>query len=43
MLAEREVIVGARPNLGFVAPVGTVIAEAVYEQRGVVDRVGARP
>ena len=43
MLAEREVIVGARPNQGFVAPVGTVIADAVYEQRGVVDRVGRRP
>jgi hypothetical protein len=43
MLAEREVIVGARRNQGFVAPVGTVIADAVYEQRGVVDRIGMRP
>ncbi len=43
MLAEREVIVGARPIQGFVAPAGTVIADAVYEQRGVVDRVGERP
>lgn len=43
MLAEREVIVGARRNRGFTAPVGTVIADAVYEQRGVVDRVGQRP
>jgi hypothetical protein len=43
MLAEREVIVSAARHRGFTAPVGTVIADAVYEQRGVVDRVGQRP
>jgi hypothetical protein len=42
MLSEQHVTV--RPGAGdIIAPVGTVIADAVYEQRGVVDRLGARP
>jgi hypothetical protein len=42
MLAEREVVV-RRSVRGFDAPAGTVIADAVYERRGVVDRIGERP
>jgi hypothetical protein len=42
MLAERQVTV-RRSAAGIVAPVGTVIADAVYEQRGVVDRLGQKP
>jgi hypothetical protein len=42
MLSEQHVTV--RPGAGdIIAPVGTVIAAAVYEQRGVVDGLGARP
>ncbi|HMJ36847.1 MAG TPA: CU044_5270 family protein [Baekduia sp.] len=43
MLAEREVIVGPNARRGFTAPAGTTIADAVYEQRGVVDRIGEQP
>ncbi|HEY4096198.1 MAG TPA: CU044_5270 family protein [Baekduia sp.] len=43
MLAEREVVVGPDARRGFDAPEGTVIADAVYEQRGVVDRIGQTP
>jgi hypothetical protein len=43
MLAEREVVVGPGAHRGFDAPEGTVIADAVYEQRGVVDRIGQTP
>jgi hypothetical protein len=43
MLAEREVVVGAAPHRGFSAPLGTVIADAVYERRGVVEEIGEKP
>jgi hypothetical protein len=42
MLQEHEVSVRAGAS-GIDAPAGTVLADAVYEQRGVVDRVGGRP
>jgi hypothetical protein len=42
MLAEQHVIV-RRGTGGIVAPVGTVVGDALYEQRGVVDRLGEQP
>jgi hypothetical protein len=43
MLAERQVMVTVPKELAGLVPPGTVTTDAVYEQRGVVDRVGERP
>jgi hypothetical protein len=43
MLAEREVMVQVPKEYVGLVPPGTVSADAVYERRAVVDRVGQRP
>ena len=43
MLAEREVMLHVPKELAGLVPPGTVVADAVYEQRAVVDRLGQRP
>jgi hypothetical protein len=43
MLAERVVAVDTPKGYGGTVPKGTVTADAVYEQRAVVDRLGQRP
>jgi hypothetical protein len=43
LLGEREVVVAHVPHQGFIAPLGTVIGEAAYERRAVVDAAGQVP
>jgi hypothetical protein len=43
MLAEREVMIDVPKALVGLVPPGTVIADAVYERRAVVDHLGQRP
>ncbi|MET0602928.1 MAG: CU044_5270 family protein, partial [Baekduia sp.] len=43
MLAEREVMVAVPKAYVGLVPSGTVMADAVYERRAVVDRLGQRP
>jgi hypothetical protein len=43
LLAERDTVVAHVPHQGFAAPLGTVIGDAVYVKRGVVDQAGTRP
>ncbi len=43
MLAERVVTVDVPKDLVGLVPPGTVTADAVYERRAVVDRLGQRP
>jgi hypothetical protein len=43
LLGEREVVVAHAPRQGFTAALGTVIGDAAYERRGVVDAIGQKP
>jgi hypothetical protein len=43
LLAERQVMLSPPPAVARLVPPGTVIADAVYVRRGVVDHTGQRP
>lgn len=43
LLAEREAMPSPPPARARLVPPHTVIADAVYVRRGVVDRAGQRP